>query len=123
MLALCITHLNRFDMLKECLAQVLDDPRVEEIVIQDDYSEMACWMQTEEYFSQFPKVRLFRNTHNVGVYQNKARAIRNATKPWCILFDSDNGMEKNYLDRLEQLMPWDRELSYLPDFAKPTFDY
>lgn len=123
MLSLCITHYNRFEMLKECFAQVIDDPRIDEIVIQDDFSDQECWQQVDEYFGKIPKVKLFRNAANVQVYQNKMRAIRNAAGPWCILFDSDNIIEPKYLDVIYGFGPWDHRTSYLPDFAMPTFDY
>jgi hypothetical protein len=41
---------------------------------------------------------------------------------WCILFDSDNVLTKDYIDKLYTL-DWDKNTSYQPSFARPNFDY
>lgn len=38
-ITLALTHWNRFDMLCESFAQVIDDERIGEIVIVDDHSD------------------------------------------------------------------------------------
>jgi glycosyltransferase involved in cell wall biosynthesis len=121
MLSLCLTNYNRYEMLLESFQHVYDDPRISEIVISDDNSEWKLWKKLEKYCATKSKISLFRNPHNVGMSLNKKLAIQHATNPWCIIFDSDNVLERNYLDAIPKHL--DTGIFYLPSFAKPQFDY
>jgi glycosyltransferase involved in cell wall biosynthesis len=121
--ALAVTHFERFDMVREAVAKVIEDERVAEVVISDDCSMDGSWEKLLGYYAEFPKVRLFRNEHNVDCYKNKASAIVRCLGDWVVLFDSDNIMDSDYLDRLEAVQPWEQNTAYLPVFAEPHFDY
>lgn len=121
MISLCITTYNRYDLLLESFRQVLDDPRITEIVIADDCSERETSCLLFNTLCRYDKVRFYINQENIGMSRNKARAIELASNPWCIIFDSDNVIDPSYLDALpEYLAP---SVIYCPDFAKPQFDY
>jgi glycosyltransferase involved in cell wall biosynthesis len=107
----------------EAFRDVLHDPRVGEIVIQDDASDMDSFRSVMLRCHHEPKVRLFRNVTNQGVYRNKYHSAVSASLPWVIIFDSDNVIGRDYLDALFALDNWDKSLMYSPDFAKPEFDY
>lgn len=122
-LTLALTHFNRFQFLIECITQVLNDPRIGEVVISDDrstdtsYGDLLFWFQNES------KVKLSQNKINLDCYRNKRAAVAKSTFPWAILFDSDNILTPAYLDALFALPKWEPNTIYCPEFAEPHFDY
>jgi glycosyltransferase involved in cell wall biosynthesis len=123
MISLCITTYNRYEMLMESFAQVLNDDRISEIVIVDDCSVIEYYDKIAAATVDMPKVKLFRNKKNLGMSLNKRRAIELAKEDWCILFDSDNVIGVDYLNALPEygwLLDW---RIYCPGFARPQFDY
>lgn len=124
-ISLCITNYNRFDMLFEAFSQVSDDDRISEIVIVDDASKPSIMSQIEQLVFNvhgLQKVKLFRNLNNLGCYRNKREAISKASNEFVIIFDSDNILTTEYLDRIFE-RPWSKDTIFAPDFAKPHFDY
>src|SRR3954469_23730640 len=109
MISLCITTYNRFDLTIESFRQVIDDPRISEILIVDDNSKAEIFNLFSGMVSSDPnqaKIKLFRNFENLGMSRNKARAVELASNPWCIVLDSDNVIDSAYLDALpEYLVP------------------
>lgn len=119
-LSLCITTFNRYDLLKESYAQVIDDPRISEIIIVDDCSTEPGIKEKVNGLAG-GKVKVFHQVQNRGMSRNKADAISYASNEWVIIFDSDNVIGTDYLDAIPR-----RLLSntiYCPSFAKPEFDY
>lgn len=119
-LSLCITTYNRFDLLKESYAQVIDDPRISEIIIVDDCSTEPGIKEKVNSLAG-GKVKVFHQVQNRGMSRNKADAISYASNEWCILFDSDNVIGKDYLDAVPEELTSDT--IYCPSFAKPEFDF
>lgn len=138
-LSLCITTFNRYEMTVESFAKVLDDDRIDDIVISDDASTDDTCQQLVEKFNCNPinnrKVRVFRQRENIGMSRNKRYAIEQAKNPWCIIFDSDNIIGPDYLDAFYQFAIEGGAINefgkitniekfiFCPDFAKPNFDY
>ncbi len=122
-ITLAITTFNRFTLLIESFRKVLDDERISEIIISDDESEIELYKDIVNYFKTESKVKVYRNLTNVGVYQNKYRSALHATNPWIILFDSDNIIDKSYIDKLYEIPEWDEHTEYCPAKAHPSFDY
>jgi len=121
-ISLCITNYNRFEYLFESFAKVIDDERIGEVVIVDDNSDIAIYTKIEERVRYMPKVKLFRNESNLGVYDNKKRSVQYATHKYCIVFDSDNVIDTIYLDTIYSYS-WSNNVILAPDFAQPVFDY
>lgn len=120
-ISLCITTYNRFDLTIKSCAQVLNDPRVDDIVIVDDASTDNSCQKLVKYFEPYPHVRVMRQIQNRGMSRNKADAISYAKNEWVAIIDSDNIVTPKYFDALpETLLP---RFIYCPDFAKPNFDY
>jgi glycosyltransferase involved in cell wall biosynthesis len=69
-----------------------------------------------------PKVKLIRNACNLDCYWNKQIAISFARNQWVIIFDSDNVMDVDYLDRIYEY-EWRRDMILQPSFAKPEFNF
>lgn len=110
-------------MTIESFYDVYNDERVSEIVIVDDASDLDIYEDLKSMCDALPKVKLYRNLTNQDCYRNKMTAISYATNEWCILLDSDNKIDKSYLDRLFEIEEWDANTSYMPSFAAPTFNY
>lgn len=141
-LSLCITTFNRFDLLKESYSQVIDDPRISEIIIVDDCSTEPGIKEKVNSLAG-GKVKVFHQAQNRGMSRNKADAIGYASNEWCLIFDSDNIIGKDYLDafwkdRLQHEWAFDQDnawpelgdetmhpknVIFCPDFAKPDFNY
>lgn len=122
-ITLCLTTFNRFECTLESFVQVADDDRISEIIIVDDCSEMSVYKKLETAVSFCPKVKLFRNAINYDCYLNKQHAISFANNDWVIILDSDNVIDKSYLDRIYEVSDWDNKTSYMPSFAMPLFKY
>lgn len=121
--SVCVPTWNRYDLLLQSYNSVLNDERVNEIVIVDDFSDTSMFNQLEDAVKNEGKVKLFRNEYNLDCYRNKHRAVTLATNDFCILLDSDNVIDKNYLDTLYEFEEWDKNIVYQPCFARPTFNF
>jgi glycosyltransferase involved in cell wall biosynthesis len=119
-ISLCLTNYNRFDMLVESFEKVKDDDRISEIIISDDHSDMEIFESV--MMLEGGKLKVFRNEKNVDCYTNKMLSVQRATNDYCIVFDSDNTIDKTYLDALYS-HDWHPDTIMAPDFAKPAFDY
>lgn len=122
MLALCLTNYNRFELLIDSFTNVINDPRIAEIVISDDHSDPVLFEKLSLFCYDKPKIKLFRNQENVGMSLNKLLAVERANCDTCILFDSDNVLNSDYLDAYSKQYQY-KEVITCPDFAKPKFDY
>lgn len=125
MISLCITTHQRTELLFESFREVIDDPRVNDIVIVDDCSDAQTFHTVAWYLKDLPKVRLFRNQVNIDCYRNKREAISHANNEWVIILDSDNILRKPYIDRIENLIVagLNNTTIYQPSFAKPHFNF
>lgn len=119
-ISLCITTFNRDSMTKASFAQVVDDDRIGEIVIVDDRSKPDIFRRLSKDLPK--KVRLIQNASNIGCYRNKARSVELAKNDWVIVFDSDNTIRQDYINKLYEI-EWKTDTVYLPSFAKPDFNY
>jgi len=122
-ISLCITTFNRYDLLLESYIQVLNDDRISEIIIVDDNSTPAVVQALQRLHFTNGKVKIFYNDHNHGVYRNKKRSVELASNEWVIVFDSDNIITPDYLDKIYAIENWDEKTAYLPVKANPKFDY
>jgi len=127
MLSLAVTTYNRYEMTEQSFAQVINDPRIDDIVILDDASTDGSYEQLKKDFDNHPKVKVIRQAQNRGMSLNKRDAIALSKNDWVIILDSDNVIGSDYLDALESQWQFDLQLNknciYCPSFAKPQFDY
>lgn len=132
-LSLCITTYNRYEMTIQSFEKVLNDDRIDDIVIMDDCSTDLSYINLRNYFAGNLKVNIYTRNENVGMSRNKHDAIAHAKNKWCILFDSDNILDTDYLDAFYKdvtatdgrirFYKDDEKCIFCPDFAKPNFDY
>lgn len=122
-ITLAITTYNRYDLLLESFSQVIEDPRIDEILIMDDCSEAKYWDKIKVLPSLNPKIKVVGQLANRGMSVNKRDAVFHSKNDWVILFDSDNVIGVDYLDALEAEGELLSRFIYCPSFAKPQFDY
>jgi glycosyltransferase involved in cell wall biosynthesis len=122
-LSLAITTMNRFSMTVASFEKVIDDPRIDDIVLLDDCSTDDSYRLLKQYFKDNEKVRIIRQAKNRGMSQNKADAISYCKQDHVIIFDSDNTLDKGYLDALEAVGELTYDTIYCPDFPRPNFVY
>lgn len=120
-LTLSITAFNRLQYLRESFEQVIDHPRITEIILMDDCSDMEIFKQIESLKDMSPKIKVYRQAQNRGMAYNKYSAVAHASNEWVILFDSDNVLTPEYIDALPKQLS--EKAIYQPDFAKPHFDF
>lgn len=128
MISICLTNFNRTSLLFESFAQVLDDPRITDVVIVDDHSSEHTIMEINRMLSELPahreKIRFFMNDRNLGCYRNKREAVSKALNEWVILLDSDNKISKKYLDAISACwLPHHKDVLFQPCLAMPHFDF
>lgn len=123
-ISLCITTYNRFELTMNSFAQVLNDPRISEIIISDDCSTDGSYDKLKEAVKDCSKIRLLRHEKNQGMSFNKAWAISSAMNDYCIILDSDNVISTEYIDAVYSLEPfWAEGIILCPTFARPNFDF
>lgn len=111
-------------MLFESFAKVINDDRINEIVIVDDDSEEPIWQSLSIMLENIPKIKLFRNKYNMDCYRNKREAVSKASNECVILLDSDNIIDTDYLDSITLNLPKDSsKCIFQPSFAKPHFNF
>lgn len=121
-ISICIPSYNRSDLTVDSFIGVYEDERIAEIVIVDDDSNINDFARLKYITERLPKVKLFRNSINQDCYKNKFTSVSYANFDWVILLDSDNKIDKSYLDRIFELS-WDENCIYTPSFAMPHFDF
>lgn len=121
-ISICIPTFQRFKLLFESFENVYHDERVSEIVIVDDCSDHNIFEDIRERSFNLPKIKLYRNLQNRDCYENKYTALSYASNEWAILLDSDNIIQKEYIDAVYGIN-WDPNTCYMPSFAEPHFDY
>jgi glycosyltransferase involved in cell wall biosynthesis len=124
MISLCIPTWNRTDMLYEAFRQVINDDRISEIVIVDDASNDEVYHTIAWQTKSINKVKLYRNEKNLDCYRNKREAVSKASNEWVILFDSDNILTKQYVDRIcDSKVAWSKNQIFQPQAALPHFKF
>ncbi len=114
---------NRYQFTIDSFSQVINDERISEFVIVDDASTDDSYERLSEYFSGHSKVRILRNLFNRDCYENKMTAISYTSNSWVIILDSDNKIDKSYLDAIYAIPEWDEKTIYQPTFAEPCFNF
>lgn len=107
--------------LLRCLQAAIHHPHVSEIVVVDDCSNDYTGLEGK--VAHLPKVHLYHNPVNYGVFGNKVEAVARATNDWVITCDSDNLMDAGFIDHVCSLLPLHCGTWYQPSFARPDFDY
>lgn len=101
-----IPHYNNVQYISQLLENIIDDERVNEIVISDDCSRIEQQTSLRTLIDEFrcDKIILHFNSVNLG---NKLFTLSKCANDWTCLIDSDNIIDGNYLDKLYLIDQWD----------------
>jgi len=122
-IAIGIPNYNRFTEVVESFEKVLEDDRISYVLICDDASTDGSMDKLVLNFMEHPKVHFVDNAVNFDCYANKKRTVENVKSEFMILLDSDNIIDKSYIDAIYAIPEWDKNTFYTPSFAKPHFDF
>lgn len=124
-ISICVTTFNRPSITLDSFKSVVGDPRVHEVVIFDDGSDIQNQQLLNTKIQELGsnKVKYYVSEVNEGMSLAKKKAIELAEMDWVIILDSDNVIDTSYLDKLFTLGTWSHDTIYCPSFAKPHFDY
>lgn len=107
----------------ECIQAAMDHPAVDEVMIVDDGSD--DYGQLVEKVLHYPPgghLTIYQNNQNLGVFGNKLEAVAQCAGEWVITCDSDNLMDKQFIDKIVSLEK-EPDTWYSPSFARTHFDY
>lgn len=122
-ISVAIPNYNRYEFVIDAMEGVLEDERIDEIVISDDASTDGCAELLAAYYRSEDKVTIHKNLFNIDCYRNKHHAVSHVSNEWVALIDSDNKISTDYIDRIFEIQKWDENIIYAPTFAMPQFDY
>lgn len=122
MISVCCPTYKRTDLLFETLRACMDDDRVSEVIVVDDASPAHVFAEIKGFYEGNPKVKLFQNPKNLDCYRNKRESVYRASNEYVILFDSDNVLTTEYIDKIFE-QHWSPERILQPSFAQPHFDF
>jgi hypothetical protein len=105
----------RWNILHRLLTYAETDTRISEVVLSIEPGEQRLPIR-------MPKVRCLYNEKREYVFRNKFKAVQACSNEWVVIFDSDNWLDRVYVDTLYKLAPWDKNLVYQPEFLRPKFD-
>lgn len=92
-----IPNYNNARFLERCLASVIDDPVVSEVLVYDNASTDGSVGMIER-FAHF-KVRVIAGDRNIGASRARHAAIAEAKSPYLALLDGDDFLEALTLSR------------------------
>jgi len=123
-ISVAIPHYNGSRMAHVSLFNILNDPRIAEIVFLDDGSKPEEFNKLKTKLKPFSqKVKLFRRDVNWGPFANKIQVVELCTSDWVILLDYDNTLLPEYLETIFNLPEWKKTTIYCPGYAYPYFDF
>jgi len=112
--------------ITKCLRSALEHESVTEVVVVNDASDDYYLLYDK--ISGLPKVKIYQNEENLGVFGNKLESVARCTGNWVICCDSDNVMDDEYITKVVEQIELGQKLAkidywHCPSFAKPKFDY
>jgi glycosyltransferase involved in cell wall biosynthesis len=125
-ISICVPTWNRTDLVIRAIEKIVADERINDITIIDDGSDVSYYdtlLALTKRINVRDKISVWRNQWNLDCYANKNETLMLAMNEWCILLDSDNIIDTDYIDALYALPTWDKDTFYCPEFARPHFDY
>ncbi len=122
-IGIVIPTFERPELTISSFIEVYGDERIAQITIVDDASSIESFKRLKQITDNLSKVKLIRNISNQDCYRNKYTAVFNSDCEWNIVLDSDNAIDKSYINELYSYPVWHEGTIYTPSFAKPQFDF
>lgn len=117
-ISVAIPHYNNTKFITSAIKPLINDDRIDEIVICDDNSSDKKYLIKIINDFKSSKIKLQFNNTNLGCYHNKIKTVSYCKNDWTILLDSDNIIQKNYIDQLFNIKDWDNSVIYCPEISK-----
>ena len=120
-ISLAITYFNKAKFISECLNNyILNEDRINEIVILDDFSSDFDYKYLLELVSKVNnnKIKVYRNKKNLNIPLNKIEVLKYCNNDWIFLLDADNYISKETIDILYNLDKWNENYIYAPTDIK-----
>ncbi|HIL98793.1 MAG TPA: hypothetical protein EYG51_23235, partial [Pseudomonadales bacterium] len=144
-ISVAIPFYNNTAFLEDCLRIPLMDPRVDDIIINDDCStqeeygslleKVTAWSRGKKFnldscprtgalyeeqtlidvSDQVKKVRVERNSENMLSFRNKYETVSKAKNEWVYLLDSDNYLIDSSINALYNSEKWEENTLYMPN--------
>jgi glycosyltransferase involved in cell wall biosynthesis len=102
-LSICIPTMKRWWSLKDSLPLMLEEDCVGEVIVCDETGEDISAIESSS-LAGYSKLRLVRNERRLGIYENKKKVLRLATRPWAALLDSDNQFPEEWFLKVRELI-------------------
>ncbi len=116
-ITLAIPHYNNSHYIMETISASLTDERISEIIICDDKSDDIEILEHIVSSLNNPKIKLYKNPTNLGVYHNKIETVKKSSNRWALLIDSDNVISREFIDRIYEIDTWNTNTIYAPSYA------
>jgi hypothetical protein len=116
MITLAIPFYNTSKYFLDAIKYALDNIFISEIVVNDDCSSDEDYTNLLQIISQLntDKIKVFRNSENVGAFRNKYLTVQRSTCDWVYLLDSDNHPFENTYDVLSSIKDLNPNICYSP---------
>jgi glycosyltransferase involved in cell wall biosynthesis len=124
--SVAIPHWHRAALIHRPLWNIINDERIEEIVIVDDGSseeEFALLVANVARYDRRQVVTIHRRKNNRGAQFTKLECVEKTTGAWMVLLDSDNTLFPSYLKTVSSLGELDEKSFYCSDWAFPYFRF
>jgi hypothetical protein len=96
----------------------LSDGLIDEIVIQDDFTEDYNILKPLETNN----IKVFQNPEHMYPLTGRINLLNNCKNDWVLLMDSDNFLDKNSFNALRNI-DLRTDTIYCPSFSRPNFSY
>jgi hypothetical protein len=116
-ISVAIPHYNNSNYICDAIDPLINDSRINEIIICDDKSSDIEALEQKLSTYNNPKIKLFKNETNLGCYHNKINTVSKCSNDWAILLDSDNIYDKTCIDTIYGIPNWDKNTIYSPSWA------
>jgi hypothetical protein len=116
-ISIAIPHYNNTSYICDAIDPLINDSRINEIIICDDKSNDIDVLEKIILNYNNTKIKLFKNETNLGCYHNKINTVSKCSNDWAILLDSDNIYDKKCIDTLYNIPNWDKNTIYTPSWG------
>ena len=124
LISIAIPTFRNFEFLKYSISSYLFEPLISEIVVVDDAfsrdaEQISLWLEASNFSAtQKAKITIHSSDKKRGALKNKIRAISLCKGEWVALIDSDNFIDKHYLNPLVHYWQFLNPLNIPPTTAK-----
>ena len=114
MVSIIIPVYNRVSYIKECVNSALNQTISSiEVIICDNKSTDGTWELCEELFSEDRRIRLFRNSSNIGPVRNWALCAKLALGKYIKILFSDDVLFPNFLEKTLYLLENNESIGFV----------